>query len=101
MEDIFISEEIGADKPSTAFFEACFERIPNFTRERALIVGDSLSSDMKGGSQAGIDCCWYNPSGKPNMTAYKIAYEIKNLWEVEEIINGKISESEAEAALPD
>lgn len=62
---IFISEELGADKPSPAFYEACFAVIPGFTRETALMVGDSLTSDIRGGRNAGIRTCWFNPKGKP------------------------------------
>jgi len=63
-EKIFISEEIGYEKPTAAFFERCFAQIPGFDRERALIVGDSLSSDIRGGINAGIMTCWYNPGNK-------------------------------------
>lgn len=60
---IFISELIGANKPSREFFEACFAQIPGFRREDALVVGDSLSSDIQGGINAGVKTCWFNPSG--------------------------------------
>ena len=63
--DIFISEEMGADKPGLAFFEACFARIPGFSRETALMVGDSLTSDIRGGRNAGLRTCWFDPLGKP------------------------------------
>lgn len=85
-EDIFISEEIGCPKPQLEFFEKCFGKIPDFQREKTIIVGDSLSSDMKGGNNAGISCCWYNPEEKENNTNLKIDYEIRNLWEVEDIL---------------
>lgn len=58
---IFISEQIGADKPSLEYFERCFAAIPDFRREDAVIVGDSLSSDIQGGINAGIKTCWFNP----------------------------------------
>lgn len=58
---IFISELIGADKPSKDFFEACFERIPDFHKEKTVLVGDSLSSDIRGGKNAGLFTVWYNP----------------------------------------
>lgn len=58
---IFISELIGADKPSKAFFEACFEKIPDFHKEKTVLVGDSLSSDIRGGKNAGLFTVWYNP----------------------------------------
>lgn len=61
--DIFISELVGYDKPSLSFFEACFARIPGFDRKRAIIIGDSLSSDIRGGINAGIKTCWFNPKG--------------------------------------
>lgn len=86
MEDIFISEEMGAPKPSLEYFLKCFERIADFSRERTLIVGDSLSSDMKGGNQAGIACCWYNPGMEQRPKDLRIDHEIRNLWEVKEIL---------------
>ena len=59
--DTFISEEMGAEKPEPLFFERVFEKIPQFCAEKALVVGDSLTSDIKGGISAGLDTCWYNP----------------------------------------
>ena len=56
--DIFISEEIGFDKPNLAYFEACFARIPGLQRQKTVIVGDSLSSDIQGGKNAGIGGCY-------------------------------------------
>lgn len=86
MDGIFISEEMNYAKPDVRFFEGCFKQISNFCKESTLIVGDSLTSDMKGGNQAGIACCWYNPAGHKNESSLKIDYEIQNLWEVEEIL---------------
>ena len=63
--DMFVSENMRANKPSLAFFEACFAAIPDFSRETAIIVGDSLTSDIRGGIGAGIRTCWFNPHGKP------------------------------------
>lgn len=62
--DIFISQRIGFDKPRVEFFQHCFARIPDFDPAGAIIVGDSLSSDMQGGLNAGLRTCWYNPHGK-------------------------------------
>ena len=59
----FVSEEVGYNKPSIAYFEACFARIEGFCREEAVIVGDSLTSDIKGGLDAGIKTVWFNPKG--------------------------------------
>ena len=64
-EDIFISEDMGADKPSKIFFDRCFARIPGFDPQKAMIVGDSLTSDIQGGINAGIKTCWVNPKHKP------------------------------------
>lgn len=62
--DIFISQRIGCNKPSRLFFDACFAKIPQFSREQTVIVGDSLSSDIAGGIQSGIHTLWYNPQSE-------------------------------------
>jgi 2-haloacid dehalogenase len=64
-EQAFVSQEIGHNKPSKEYFDACFAAIPGFDREKAMIVGDSLSSDIKGGINAGIKTVWVNPDHKP------------------------------------
>ena len=63
-EGIFISEEVGFHKPSGEYFEACFSEIQNFDPSEAIIVGDSLTSDIRGGKNAGIRTCWLNRAGK-------------------------------------
>lgn len=60
----FISGQIGYEKPDVRYFEAVAKEIPNFDLTRTLIVGDSLTSDMRGGVNFGLDTCWYNPKGK-------------------------------------
>lgn len=60
---IFLSQQLGVDKPSPEFFCRCAAQIPNYQPERALIVGDSLTSDIQGGRNAGIRTCWFQPSG--------------------------------------
>lgn len=76
--DIFISEDMGADKPAKAFFDRCFANIPGFDPKKTMIVGDSLTSDIQGGINAGISTCWVNPKQKSagNM---KPDYEIQFL----------------------
>ena len=64
-EKIFISQDIGYAKPDKRFFEGCFNQIDNFKREETIIVGDSLTSDIKGGMNAGIKTCHYNRFDKP------------------------------------
>ena len=78
-EDIFISERIGGNKPERAFFDACFARIPAFSREKTLILGDSLTSDIRGGLNAGIRSCWFNPQGKANPGPVYPDWEIRSL----------------------
>lgn len=84
--DVFISEKIGYEKPNGAFFDAVAKQIPDYDPSRTLIVGDSLTSDMKGGIVAGIDTCWYNPGNKPVPTDMKITYVVENLAEIETIL---------------
>ena len=61
----FNSEFMGAQKPDPAFFDACFAALPGVRREDSIIIGDSLSSDILGGNNAGIATCWYNPAQLP------------------------------------
>ena len=78
-EEIFISQKIGFDKPRKEFFDACFARIPGFDRERAIIVGDSLTSDIQGGINAGIKTCWYDPRVKTPREDIRPDYRITAL----------------------
>lgn len=79
---IFLSEELGADKPSPAFFDRCFAQLPGISRETAVIVGDSLTSDIRGGRNAGIRSCWFNPKGKPPRPDIRPDKEIRALSEL-------------------
>lgn len=81
-ERIFISEEIGAVKPSAAFFDRCFGQIPGFDRSRALLVGDSLSSDIRGARNAGILSCWFNPRCEAPRADIPADFEIRELAEL-------------------
>ena len=87
MDGVFISDEIGVEKPGAGFFDRVFEKIPPIGRDEVMIVGDSLTSDMKGGEDANIVCCWYNPKGRKNTSAVRVDYEIRSLWEVERILD--------------
>lgn len=82
MDGVFISDEIGAEKPSREFFRAVFDEIGKPRPGEAMIVGDSLTSDMRGGNTAGLICCWYNPRGEENRTDVRVDYEIRSIWEV-------------------
>lgn len=92
MDGSFISDEFGVPKPKRAFFEVCFEQIfgtktPSPSElSRVLIIGDSLSSDMQGGINAGIDRCWYRPSSEVNTEGIPVDYEIEDLWQIWDIL---------------
>ena len=79
---IVVSDEIGVSKPNTDFFDYAFAEMKFPSKERVLIIGDSLNSDVKGGLNYGIDTCWYNPNKKKNITTKTPTYEINNLNEL-------------------
>ncbi|SHO45534.1 YjjG family noncanonical pyrimidine nucleotidase [Anaerocolumna xylanovorans] len=85
-EDIFTSQEIGYQKPAREFFDYVKEHIKNFRKENALVIGDSLNSDIKGGCLAGIDTCWIN---QKNITAASEApstYTLNRLTDLNKIL---------------
>jgi 2-haloacid dehalogenase len=84
-ETVFVSQEIGYNKPSKAYFDACFAGIPGFDREKAIMVGDSLSSDIKGGINAGLKTVWVNPN---HLSCGDIRpdYEIEALSQLEALL---------------
>ena len=81
-EKVFVSQEIGHNKPSKAYFDGCFAQIPDFDPARAMIVGDSLSSDILGGINAGIKTVWVNPDHAENKTDIRPDYEIEALHQL-------------------
>lgn len=86
MNGFFISQEVGAEKPSPDFFAAVEAAIPGFDRARALVIGDSLSSDIAGGIAAGIDTCWYNPTGKAAPADRRPTYTVANYDELRALL---------------
>ena len=80
--DIIISEEVGAAKPNKIIFGAAFEKMNHPPKKDVLIIGDSLSSDIKGGNDYGIDTCWFNPEQKPYESDIGANYEIDKLYDV-------------------
>lgn len=84
---IFISEEVGFEKPKKEFFDYVFSQIGEERRATSLMIGDSLTSDMRGGNNAEITCVWYNPKKTVNETDVHIDYEISNLWDIEKTVN--------------
>lgn len=86
--NVFVSETTGYQKPQKEYFDYVFANIPDFDPKKALMIGDSLNSDMRGGQNAGVDVCWYNPAGNPNGVKIALDYEIKNLKELYAIVKG-------------
>lgn len=86
LDPIFISDDIGAEKPSKEFFAPVFAALGGIRPEEMLIVGDSLTSDMRGGVNAGIQTCWYNPNGLAVPPEPRIDYVISDIAEVLQIV---------------
>lgn len=84
--DIFVSEDAKSQKPSKEFFKYCFERIPDFSPQDLLIIGDSLTSDIRGGNLSGIDTCWYNPNKLEKLPGILVNYEIRRLEELKKFL---------------
>jgi 2-haloacid dehalogenase len=91
--DIFVSEDTGFQKPMKEFFEYVFDRIPNYIPEQGLIIGDSLSADIKGGQISGLDTCWFNPLRKENQSGLSPTFEIQQLKEIHEILPSLVKTS--------
>ena len=83
---IFISEEIGYSKPDIRFFDVVLESIPDIKKQEILIVGDSISSDILGGINVGIDTCWYNAKRKVKRLNINPTYEISDMDSLLDII---------------
>ncbi len=83
---IFISENVGFEKPKKEYFDFVFKELGVTDKKEVLIIGDSLTSDMLGGHLAGIDTCWFNPSGKKNTLDISVTYEVDNLSKLKEIV---------------
>ena len=85
-EGVFISQDIGVNKPNKGFFDYCFAHIADFDPQKALIVGDSLSSDILGGKNAGIATCWVNPNHKQADPERMPDYEIESITQLEVLL---------------
>ncbi len=86
MDGIFLSEQLGVEKPDVHFFEQVFAQTGLTDKTQIMIVGDSLSSDILGGNNAGIITCWYNPEHKQSKNSVRIDYEITDLHEIYNLI---------------
>lgn len=88
-DDIVISEEVKVSKPDPKIFEIALDHLKHTDKSNVLMVGDSLSSDIQGGLNFGIDTCWFNPDRKVNNTAVQPKYEISSLMELRDILDDK------------
>lgn len=84
--NLIISEEVGASKPDERIFEVAFDKIGHPDKAEVLIIGDSLTSDIRGGNRYGIDTCWYNPESRICDQDVSIQYEIRELNELLDIV---------------
>ena len=82
VEDVFVSEKMDSEKPNRKIFDAALRALGVENREHVLMVGDSLSSDVQGGVNAGLDTCWYNPNHAENPGKVVPTYEISSLEEL-------------------
>lgn len=87
LDEIFISDNIGHEKPNKEFFIPVFKKLEGINLDEIMIVGDSLTSDIQGGVNVGIKTCWFNPNGSVNNKGLNIDFEIKGLKEVLDIVN--------------
>lgn len=85
-QDIFVSEDAGSQKPQKAYFDYCFARISEKDLSKMLIIGDSLTSDIQGGKNAGIAACWLNPNRQTPPPELKPDFEIRTLDELKKFL---------------
>lgn len=82
---VVISEEVGASKPSPRIFEVAFEHMGHPSKDAVLMVGDSLTADIQGGSDYGIDTCWFNPHGRPRRPDPQVGPDVDIRYEIERL----------------
>lgn len=86
LEQVFISEQMNVSKPQKLFFDLVAQKIEGYTPENALVIGDSLTSDIQGANNAGLDCVWLNLENAPNDKGLKVTFEAKSLDEIGKFI---------------
>ncbi len=86
LRDVFISERIGYEKPAREFFDYVFDRVGSANPDDYIIVGDSLTSDIRGGNLAGMKTIWYNPASLINELGFKVDYEVTDLIDIVDIL---------------
>lgn len=88
---VFISEDVGYPKPSKNFFDIVLKNIPSVNTDEIMIVGDSLTSDIKGGNNMGFKTCWFNPHHLPLKDGYKVDYQLDNLDDIFDVLKNENS----------
>ena len=83
---IFISEELGAPKPEKKFFDACLERLGNIPKEQVVLIGDSLSADINGGADYGLETKWFNYDKLPVDKGVRADWVVHSLNEIKSIL---------------
>jgi len=87
-QDVVISDEIGVAKPQIGFMAEAFSRMGEPKKSEVLMIGDSLTSDIAGGVNFGIDTCWFNPNGLDLDGSPKPTFTIADLTEIDGIVTG-------------
>lgn len=85
-DQIFVSQEIGINKPNIGFYNYIGNHLENFNTHRTLMIGDSLTSDIQGGNNANIDTVWFNPQHLDNSSSAQPTYEIDDLLQIKKLI---------------
>ncbi|MBQ5970447.1 MAG: YjjG family noncanonical pyrimidine nucleotidase [Clostridia bacterium] len=99
-DEMFVSEDLGAQKPLPAFFDAVLSRIPEQDRRRVLVIGDTLGSDIQGAVNAGLDCVWYNPTGKIKERSLPVTKEVRSFREIAQFLGCTLPRADA-AGVPE
>lgn len=86
IKDIFVSEKIGFQKPTREFFDFCFNSIGNVTKEQVVMIGDSLTADIKGGNEYGITTVWYNHGSAQDNSDIIPDYKVDKLIDIKNIL---------------
>ncbi len=86
-ETIIISEEVGVSKPEPQIYELLLEEMDGVNKDKVLMIGDSIASDIRGGYNFGIDTCWYNANNVMNQTEVKPTYEIQSLLQLYDLLD--------------
>lgn len=88
LDGVFISEVVGAEKPSPDFFAPVFQAMGPVDKGRVLMVGDSLTSDIQGANNVGLPCCWYDPRNHPLPDHLRVDFHIRHLGQIVDILDG-------------